>query len=548
MKRLGRYELLELLGEGGMGQVWLARITGTGGFEKLCIVKTVLPALAKDPQFVSRFLHEGRLLTQLQHANIAQVFDMGDEGGTLLLALEYVAGVDLSRLMQELRTRGEKLPVPVAIYLVEQMAEGLAFAHRRAAADGTPLHIVHRDVSPQNAMISWDGEVKVIDFGIARSEARSHATAQASVMGKLGYMAPEQARGEAVDHRADQYACAVVLWELLADDAYVPRGTLSEMVVAMANPRPRALVPLRPDVPPSLEEVLSKALAPTPAARFPTTDDFAQALMTELVRLSGLPSKLQVGEYVQAHCDGLFSQQRERINRLATLHAPPPQPTVATPLPLTAPLSTPVPLTAPVAAPLPATAPQAPGTAELQRTAVQRSLWVPALALVALVLGGVVLALLLRAPKTVAQTLITPSADTAPRPPLSLPKTLPGVPEDAGALAQAPLPEEVDAGLLAPAPPLPTTLPDAPPPPVLRVRGSASYHGVGIALENSSSFTWRGCTATLPGGLSQAIPSLSPTFRRDLPRAGFSPHPNAPRITDGVLVSCPGAEPAHLEL
>jgi serine/threonine-protein kinase len=281
-QKLGRYELLEQLGEGGMGAVWLARLTGTGGFEKLCIVKTVLPAIAKDQSFVSRFLHEGRILTQLQHSNIAQVFDMGDEAGTLFLALEYVAGIDLARLHEHVRSTNQALPVPLCVYLVQQAAEGLGAAHRKAAVDGSPLNIVHRDVSPQNIMVSFEGEVKVIDFGISKSEARSKATGAPTVMGKLGYMAPEQARGENVDHRADQYALAIVLWELLANRPFVPRGTLTEMVVAMATPALKPLTPLRPEVPQSLETVVLKALAPAPEHRFENTDAFARALLDEI--------------------------------------------------------------------------------------------------------------------------------------------------------------------------------------------------------------------------------------------------------------------------
>ncbi|MBL8920305.1 MAG: serine/threonine protein kinase [Myxococcaceae bacterium] len=321
--KLGRYELLEQLGEGGMGAVWLARLTGTGGFEKLCIVKTVLPAIAKDASFVSRFLHEGRVLTQLQHSNIAQVFDMGEEGETLYLALEYVAGIDLARLHQHVRESEQALPLPVCVYLVQQAAEGLGAAHRKTAVDGSPLNVVHRDVSPQNLMVSYEGEVKVIDFGIAKSEARSKATGTPTVMGKLGYMAPEQARGENVDHRADQYALGIVLWELLANRPFVPRGTLTEMVVAMANPALKPLAPLRPEVPQSLETVVLKALAPQPEHRYASTDDFARALLDELLKLSGMPSKVQVGEFVKQFCASEFKSTQALLTRVSTIRGLP---------------------------------------------------------------------------------------------------------------------------------------------------------------------------------------------------------------------------------
>lgn len=319
---LGRYELLEKLGEGGMGAVWLGRLRGEGGFEKLCIIKTVLPAIAKDQQFVSRFLHEGRVLTALQHSNIAQVFDMGREAETLYLALEYVPGVDLSSLSQHLRNQQQAFPLPVAVSLIQQVAEGLGFAHRKNATDGSPLFIVHRDVSPQNVMISFEGEVKVIDFGIAKSEGRSHATASASVMGKLGYMAPEQARGESVDARADQYSCAVLLWEMLASTSFVPRGTMTEMVVAMANPPVRPLALLRPEVPASLEHVVLKALSARREDRFETTDDLAAALTAELLKLSFMPTKRQIGEWVRQNCPAEVQANHALMTRIAS------QPTV----------------------------------------------------------------------------------------------------------------------------------------------------------------------------------------------------------------------------
>ncbi len=318
-KMLGRYELLEQLGEGGMGSVWLARLSGTAGFEKLCIVKTVLPALAKDAEFVSRFLHEGRVLTQLAHGNIAQVLDMNEADGQLFLALEYIAGVDLARLAEQVRAAHEFMPTSLVVALIAQAAEGLGAAHRKVALDGTPLHVVHRDVSPQNIMVSYEGEVKVIDFGIAKSEARSRHTAQASVMGKLGYMAPEQARGEDLDHRADQYALAIVLWELLANQPFVRRGTLTEMVVAMAAPHVRPLVPLRADVPASLEAVVLKALAPRPEGRYADTDSFARALTGELLALGPPPTKPQLGEYVKARCAQEYSSQRQLLSRVSTL-------------------------------------------------------------------------------------------------------------------------------------------------------------------------------------------------------------------------------------
>ncbi|HYO68283.1 MAG TPA: protein kinase [Archangium sp.] len=149
---LGRYELVHQLGQGGMGEVYLAKISGAAGFEKPCIVKTILPALLKDGQFLERFHHEAQVLVHLVHSSIAQVYDMGEAEGTYYMALEYVAGVDLAFLQDQARTEGQQLPIPVALYLGQRIAEGLGYAHRKTGPDGSPLGIVHRDVSPHNVM------------------------------------------------------------------------------------------------------------------------------------------------------------------------------------------------------------------------------------------------------------------------------------------------------------------------------------------------------------------------------------------------------------
>jgi serine/threonine-protein kinase len=317
-RTLGRYELVHLLGQGGMGEVWLAKISGAAGFEKPCIVKTILPALLKDRQFLDRFHHEAKVLVHLVHSSIAQVYDMGEAEGTCYIALEYVAGVDLAYLEEQARGRGELLPVPVVLYLGQRMVEGLGYAHRKAGPDGAPLGIVHRDVSPHNVMVSYEGEVKVIDFGLAKSAARSKYTLPATVMGKLGYMSPEQARAEPVDHRSDLYSCGVVVWELLAGRPLVAHGTVGEMMAAMANPVVPALHELRPDVSPELDAVVRRALAPRPEERYARADDFARALAEQFIRSGATLGGEEVGAYVRTLCPEAFAAQRRLISKISS--------------------------------------------------------------------------------------------------------------------------------------------------------------------------------------------------------------------------------------
>jgi serine/threonine protein kinase len=315
---LGRYELVHLLGQGGMGEVYLAKISGAAGFEKPCIVKTILPALLKDRQFLDRFHHEAKVLVHLVHSSIAQVYDMGEAEGTYYMALEYVAGVDLAYLQEQARAQNQQLPVPVALLLGQRIAEGLGYAHRKTGPDGMPLGIVHRDVSPHNVMVSYEGEVKVIDFGLAKSAARSKYTLPSTVMGKLGYMSPEQVRAEPVDHHSDIYSCGVVVWELLAGQPLIAHGTVGEMMAAMSNPSVPALHELRPDVDPALDAVVRRALAPTPGERYARADDFARALNEQFLRSASSFGAEELGNFVRSLCPDAFASQRKLISRLTS--------------------------------------------------------------------------------------------------------------------------------------------------------------------------------------------------------------------------------------
>ncbi|RYZ34668.1 MAG: serine/threonine protein kinase, partial [Myxococcaceae bacterium] len=270
------------------------------------------------------FHHEAKVLVHLVHSSIAQVYDMGEADGTYYMALEYVAGVDLGYLLEQARVQGRSVPAPVALYIGQRMAEGLGYAHRKTGPEGDPLGIVHRDVSPHNVMVSYEGEVKVIDFGLAKSTARSKYTLPATVMGKLGYMSPEQVRAEPLDHRSDIYSCAVVVWEMLAGRGLVPHGTVGEMMAAMSNPVVPPLAELRPDVDPSLEAVLRRALAPVPAERYLRADDFSRALNAELLRTGAAMGAEEVGEFVRALCPEAFAEQRKLASNVSGERRTPP--------------------------------------------------------------------------------------------------------------------------------------------------------------------------------------------------------------------------------
>jgi eukaryotic-like serine/threonine-protein kinase len=275
MEKFGKYQLIRRIGAGGMAEVFLARTTVAQGLAKELVIKKILPAYASHPEFVSMFVSEARIALGLNHPNIVQVFDFGQVGDTFFLAMEHNEGVDVLRMLQAAVQQERDLPLGLCAYIVQEMAKGLDYAHRKSDEFGEPLGIVHRDVSPQNVLVSWDGAVKIVDFGIAR--ARGINDDQGVITGKYSYMSPEQARGEPVDRRADVYSAGVVLYELCCGRPLFPgrgRDVLAK-VKAGIIPRPTLF---NANIPGSLEQTMLKALASDREQRFATARDLQVAL------------------------------------------------------------------------------------------------------------------------------------------------------------------------------------------------------------------------------------------------------------------------------
>ncbi|TXD32254.1 protein kinase, partial [Lujinxingia vulgaris] len=273
LRKLGRYELTRRLAKGGMGEIYLARARGAGGFEKRVIIKTILPHLAEEEEFVTKFLDEGRIVVQLTHGNIVPVFDMGEQDGEYFIAMEYVEGLDLREVLKRLDASGEQLPVEHALHIAAEICKGLGYAHRKSDEQGRPLSIVHRDVSPSNVLISREGEIKIIDFGIARAAGRLSQTANGRIQGKCCYMSPEQTRGQPLDHRSDIFACGVVLYEMLTGRRpFEGRTDLESLeLVRRCEFDPPGV--LRPEVPGEVDQIIERALAVDPDARYQNIED-----------------------------------------------------------------------------------------------------------------------------------------------------------------------------------------------------------------------------------------------------------------------------------
>ena len=285
-RELGSYLLLNQIAVGGMAEIYLAKTQGVAGFEKFLCLKVLHPDLADDEEFIEMLIDEAKLVVGLNHVNIAQIFDLGRQGDTYYIAMEYVDGADLFKMMRSLSEQDIDVPIDVAAYVSQEICTGLDYAHRKNDPRGQPLNIIHRDISPQNILISHWGEVKIIDFGIAKAASRSKKTQAGVIKGKYYYMSPEQAWGDQVDHRSDIFSAGIILYEVLTGQMlYLEEDVtkLMDMVRRAEIPRPTVR---RPDIPPQLENVVMKALAKRPADRWQSANEFQVALTSFLYSYS----------------------------------------------------------------------------------------------------------------------------------------------------------------------------------------------------------------------------------------------------------------------
>jgi serine/threonine-protein kinase len=290
----GRYQLIRRIGAGGMGEVFLAREGGE--HPRACVVKKVLPNLVANRAFVGRFLDEAKVVVRLKHNNIARVYAMGDVGGEYFLSMEYVQGKTVSRFTKRLRDRKAEMPLGLVLLLGEKVCQGLQYAHEAKDETGSPLHLVHRDLSPANVCISYRGEVKIIDFGAAQSTLKEEQTAPRVVIGNLTYMAPEQAKKLIVDGRADVYSCGVMLWELLAWHALPQKGDPIERWRRAANPVWDPPSKNNPSVPKDVDELVLKALKKEPGERWVNAAEFGEALKKARLRHAPDVKERDLGE------------------------------------------------------------------------------------------------------------------------------------------------------------------------------------------------------------------------------------------------------------
>jgi len=287
VRAFGKFRLLEPVATGGMAEVWRAEAPGAEGFVKEVALKLIRGDHDARGDFVRMFIQEARLASRLTHANIVQVFEFDQVDGRYYIAMELVRGRTLREVVDRCREQGVRFGLARAVHVCAEVARALGYAHRLEDG-GRPAGLVHRDVSPQNVLLSFEGEVKLTDFGIARALGASEVTAPGTVKGKLAYMAPEQARGEQVDARADVFAVGVMLWELCAGRRLFARETDASTLAALLSPEPLSPPSAWNEaVPPALDAIAMAALERDAARRTPSAEALGDALATSRLRLAG---------------------------------------------------------------------------------------------------------------------------------------------------------------------------------------------------------------------------------------------------------------------
>ncbi len=303
MSEQQRYRVLKRLASGGMAEVFVAESAGIEGFRKQVAIKRVLPQLSKKQQFIEMFLDEARLSAHLSHSNVVSVFDIGVGDGTYFIVMEYVDGADLKAVMDYTKKLGRPVPVEVAVYVATRICQGLAYAHE-LKSEGKSLQIIHRDITPANVLITRYGEVKIVDFGLAKASSQLAASDAGVIKGKFGYLAPETVMEKPVDQRVDVFAVGIILWEMLSGKRLFLGDTDFATVRLVRDAVIPALPQINRDVSPELDALVKRALARDPDARYQTAKDLGHDLTRYLFRLGHPVSDDDVAELVRSAMGG----------------------------------------------------------------------------------------------------------------------------------------------------------------------------------------------------------------------------------------------------
>ena len=297
-KQFGKYQLLDKIAVGGMAELFRAKLTGAQGFEKLIAIKKILPNLSREENLVTAFIDEAKLAALLHHENIIQIYDFGSMDDQYFIAMEYLFGKDLRTITRTARKKDVALGIENIVYIVSRICAGLDYSHHLKDLQGKPLNIIHRDINPQNILVTYEGQVKIIDFGIAKAANHNTQTRENLIKGKLAYMSPEQANGMQIDHRSDIFSTGIILYELLADRRMFTGETMHVLsLVRDAQYEPPEEV--IPDLPSKLKEILCRCLAKDPNERYQTAGEMQADIEEFMFELSMRPNARSFAGYIK---------------------------------------------------------------------------------------------------------------------------------------------------------------------------------------------------------------------------------------------------------
>jgi serine/threonine protein kinase len=315
----GKYLLLDRVSVGGMAEIFKAKSYGVEGFEKIIAIKRILPSMGEDRDFVKMFIDEAKIVGQLSHANICQIFELGRTDGTHFIAMEYIWGKDLLQLQNRLKKAGKVMPPAMAAHIIARVCEGLDYAHRKRDPLGQELKIVHRDCSPQNILISYEGEVKIIDFGIAKAASRSSRTMAGVLKGKFGYMSPEQVRGLPLDRRSDLFALGTVFYEILTRERLFQAESDFSTLEKVRNVDILPLRAVNPDIPEAVEKIVMKALAADPDDRYQWCSEMLADLQRFLMSEETVFSSKHLSSWMKEQFAAELARERQLMEEYKSI-------------------------------------------------------------------------------------------------------------------------------------------------------------------------------------------------------------------------------------
>jgi eukaryotic-like serine/threonine-protein kinase len=320
--RFGKYTLIDRIAVGGMAEIFLARQAGLEGFEKTIVIKRIRPHLSKQASFVKMFLNEAKLAAQLNHPNIVQIYDLGKISESYFIAMEYIFGRDMRRIIPKADSMGIPFPMVYALKIASSVCEGLYYAHQKVDLYGNPLNIVHRDVTPENIFVSFDGTVKVLDFGIAKAANQIEQTRAGEIKGKLSYMSPEQCMGKPLDCRSDLFSLGTVLYEWLTGFKLFTGDSEVAILKSITEGKIYAPSYFKADIPEAVEAILMRALEKDRDRRYQTAWDMQYDLDQFLSQYEFTPSNIHLSNFLKQ----LFNDElEEEKSRLADSPRPAPE-------------------------------------------------------------------------------------------------------------------------------------------------------------------------------------------------------------------------------